>query len=236
MQIKRTVSRFKFLPLLVAAGMASAHAEPPANVQVQQAALAWLDNYVKEHQLQDARAEATILPTRFAAPACDAPYEIVPSGAGQIGHLNFAVRCPNDARTTFYQVRTSLFVKVVVAAIAIPTGQPIRVDDVTLEEQNLATVPDALTDPNAVAGRVSRRSLKPGSVVQARFLQEEAAVKRGQMVQIVARNQQLEITMPGTALQNGAKDDVIRVRNTRTGKVVAARVTAPGIVEPLSVQ
>ncbi|WP_206995215.1 flagellar basal body P-ring formation chaperone FlgA [Trinickia mobilis] len=189
---------------------------------------------MKQHQLQDARVEAAVLPSRRPAPPCGKPYEIAPSGNGQLGHLKFAVRCPNDARTTFYQVRTSVLAKVVVAAAAIPAGQPIDVNDVTLEEENLAAVPDALTDPAAIAGRVSRRALKAGSVVQARFLQGETAVKRGQMVRIVARNQQIEITAAGTALQNGAKDEVIRVRNTSTGKIIAARVTGPGIVEPLT--
>ncbi|MGV2290545.1 flagellar basal body P-ring formation chaperone FlgA [Trinickia sp. YCB016] len=236
MQIKLIASRFKFLPLIVIAGIASARAEAPAasvEAQVGQAAHAWLDNYVKQHQLQDARVEATVLSSRRPAPACDAPYDITPAGNGQLGHLTFAVRCPNDARTTFYQVRTSVFAKVVVAAADIPARQPIGVDDVTLEEENLAASPDALTDPAALAGRVSRRPIKAGSVVQARFLQGETDVKRGQMVQIVARNQQIEISAPGEAMQNGAKDDVIRVRNTSTGKVIAARVTGPGTVEPL---
>jgi flagellar basal body P-ring formation protein FlgA len=233
MQIKLIALRFKFLPLIFIAGVTAAHAEAPVEAQVTQAAHEWLDGYVKQHQLQDARAEVTVLPSRRPAPACDAPYEVTLQGNGQLGHLTFAVRCPNDARTTFYQVRTSVFAKVVVAAADIPARQPISADDVTLEEENLATAPDALTDPDAIAGRVSRRPIKAGSVVQARFLQGETAVKRGQIVQIVARNQQIEITAPGEALQNGAKDDVIRVRNTSTGKVIAARVTGPATVEPL---
>jgi flagella basal body P-ring formation protein FlgA len=237
MQIKFFATSARFSPLLFvfAACMSAAHAEAPLENQIQQAAQTWLDQYVKQHQLQDARVEAEVLPAARPAPACDAPFEIKPFGEGRLGHLSFAVRCPNNARATptYYQVRTSVFAKVVVAAVDIPARQPIEIDDLTLAEKNLATTPDTLTDPNAAAGRVSRRSLAAGSVVEAHFLQGQTDVKHGQVVQIIARHQQIEVSAPGLALQNGAKGDTIRVRNTSTNKEIAARVTGPGVVEPL---
>ena len=57
-------------------------------------------------------------------------------------------------------------------------------------------------------------------------------IKRGSAVSIVARKEQVEVSMAGEALDPGALGQVIRVRNATSGTVIRARVVDAGVVEP----
>ncbi|WP_153099491.1 flagellar basal body P-ring formation chaperone FlgA [Paraburkholderia hayleyella] len=207
--------------------------QPETEAQVQQAALSWLKQEMQRRKTDLLRATATVLPNRRPAPACAEPYAITPAETRALNRLRFAVRCPGTGRATVYQVRPEVYVKLLVSTHAIAHGQALSARDVTLAERDLALTPDALTNPDDIAHRSSRRSLQPGQVIQKRFLKSTEAVRRGQAVQIVARIGPVEVRAVGTALQGGAQDDVIRVRNASTGKVIHARVTSAGVVEPL---
>jgi flagella basal body P-ring formation protein FlgA len=56
-------------------------------------------------------------------------------------------------------------------------------------------------------------------------------VKRGAAVRIVARREQIEVSMAGEALDAGARGALLRVRNAN-GTVIRARVTGADMVEP----
>jgi flagella basal body P-ring formation protein FlgA len=56
-------------------------------------------------------------------------------------------------------------------------------------------------------------------------------VKRGDAVRIVARSDQIEVSMAGEALDGGGRGSTIRVKNA-SGITIRARVTEMGQVEP----
>jgi flagella basal body P-ring formation protein FlgA len=56
------------------------------------------------------------------------------------------------------------------------------------------------------------------------------AVRRGEPVKMIANNDGIEASASGEALADGQPGDVIRVRNTRSGKVIEAKVLEPGVV------
>jgi flagella basal body P-ring formation protein FlgA len=203
------------------------------DAQVLGRARAWLDDYVRRRDLRHAEATVALLPNRHAAPACDRPYEITAADASRPDRLRFTVRCPGQARATVYPVRATLRADVLVTVAAIPAGTQLAAADVTLASRDLAGAADAVTDPAALAGRVNRRALKAGQMIQTRVLKSVDTVRRGQAVRIVSRAAGVEVSTTGTALQNGARNDTIRVRNARTGKIIAARVVAPDVVEPI---
>ncbi len=248
MTLSRTASR-RMLAAAIAIGCATpcgvalAAADTPASgsgantvdvdAQVLGRARAWLDDYVRRRDLRHAEIAVALPPNQRTAPACDRPYEIAAADASRPDRLRFTVRCPGQARTTVYQVRATLHADVLVATAAIPAGTRLAAADVTLASRDLAGAPDAVTDPAALAGRVNRRALKAGQMVQIRMLKSADAVRRGQAVKIVSRAAGVEVSTTGTALQNGARSETIRVRNARTGKVIDARIVAPDVVEPI---
>ncbi len=66
------------------------------------------------------------------------------------------------------------------------------------------------------------------------LLSAPTLVKRGDAVRIVARREQIEVSMAGEALDSGARGAVIRVRNPN-GTVLRTRVTGAATVEPVDV-
>ncbi len=77
----------------------------------------------------------------------------------------------------------------------------------------------------------ARRSIRSGEVMRQNMLAAPQLVKRGDQVRIVARRDQIEVSMAGEALDNGVRGAVIRVKNS-SGTQIRARVIDAGMVEP----
>jgi flagella basal body P-ring formation protein FlgA len=82
-----------------------------------------------------------------------------------------------------------------------------------------------------VVGLSGKRMLRAGEVLRMALLAAPMVVKRGDAVTIVARSEQIEVSMAGEALDSGARGALVRVRNAN-GAVLRARVTGEGTVEP----
>ncbi|MGY2047707.1 flagellar basal body P-ring formation chaperone FlgA [Methylobacterium sp. JK268] len=84
--------------------------------------------------------------------------------------------------------------------------------------------------PLAIVGRVARRTLLPGEPVPVNAVDDPRLVSRGTPTTIVFEEHGLVITTLGTPLQNGGLGEVIRVRNTDTGRIVVGTVLGDGRV------
>ena len=82
--------------------------------------------------------------------------------------------------------------------------------------------------PLAIAGRTARRMLLPGEPIPVNAVDDPRLVSRGAPTQIVFEEQGLLITAVGAPLQNGGLGEVIRVRNSDTGRIVLGTVMADG--------
>jgi len=70
-------------------------------------------------------------------------------------------------------------------------------------------------------------------VLRAGSLAAPVVVKRGDGVMMVARQDGIEVSMAGEALDAGARGAVVRVKNGTSGQVVRMRVVGAGAVQPL---
>lgn len=213
-----------------------ATARDPAVPQVEKAAITWLARYVADHALTKPHASVVVSPPRRPATACGEPYEIVPTDTKTLTRMRFSVRCKGEPRATTYMVTARIDTPVLVAATALPSGHTLDEADLKQEVRDFALTSDGLTDPALAVGRMLRRTVKADQVIQARLLKGAEAIRRGQVVQIEANTGPIRVSAPGTALQNGALDDVIRVKNATTGKVIFARVTGADTVEPVGIK
>ena len=214
---------------------ATADRGDPAVPQVEKAALMWLARYVADHALAQPHASVTVSPPRRAAPTCSEPYEIAATDTKALTRMRFSVRCKGEPRATTYLVKAHIDTPVLVAATALRSGHTLNDADFKQDVRDFALTPDALTDPALAVGRMLRRTVKAGQVIQARVLNGAETIRRGQAVQIEANSGAIRVSVPGTAMQNGAVDEVIRVKNASTGKVIFARVTGADTVEPVGV-
>lgn len=203
--------------------------------QVAEAARQYLQSLAEAQDWQDPVFDIQVATRLSHDGACSRPLDIRPAETKQLSRMRFDVTCSGAGawRETFV-VRARVLAQVVVAAMPISARQPIRADDLRTEERDITAMPDALAHPEDAEAQTSRRALRPGQVVQKRFLQAELMVRRGAPVQIVARSGGVQVTHSGESLDNGSLGQTVRVRNSASGKVIDARVVDQGVVEPLN--
>lgn len=168
------------------------------------------------------------------APSCSAPVEIEAADTRQYSRMRFVARCPDPKgwRHDFI-VRARVSAVVAVTAMPLKAGEALSEEHITLERRDVTLIGDAIGAPDAAIGQTSRRSLRTGEVLRANQLVAPLVVKRGDQVLMVARQEGIEVSMAGEALDAGAQGAVVRVRNAASGQVVRMRVAGAGTVEPV---
>jgi flagella basal body P-ring formation protein FlgA len=119
-----------------------------------------------------------------------------------------------------------------VPAVTIYPGDTIAADMLTS-----ATFPPGTTanfpvvaSRDELTGKVARRTLLPGRLIARNTVGEPDLVQKGKIIPILYEQGPLTITTSVLALQSGALNDMIQVRNVDSGKVVVATVAADGSV------
>lgn len=199
---------------------------------VASAARSWLMDWARQGGWPTPSVDVVVLPLRRPPPQCGQALQVAPLDVSQPARLRFSARCPDGSAQT-YTVRAAVHTRALAVAAAWPAGKLIGKDDLRLADVDIAFTPDAMLNPDDVAGRTSQRPLRAGQVLQARFLKTGAGVRRGELVQIVSRHQAFQISAQGTAMEKGDGDALVRVRNGASGKLIMARVIGPGMVEPV---
>lgn len=171
---------------------------------------------------------------RSEAPlSCAQPVSVEPLETRFVTRMKWAVICADAngwRREVVVKARVSA--QVLVMGEDVPAGQAIAAEQLRLERRDVSATPDALSDTEAAVGRTGRSTLHTGQMLAKRLLLAPLWVQRGQSVGIQASHAGIVVTVPGEALEAGREGDTIRVRNTRSGKVIRARVIDAGVVEP----
>ncbi|WP_228893133.1 flagellar basal body P-ring formation chaperone FlgA [Pseudoduganella aquatica] len=182
--------------------------------------------------LAEAEFEVAAVRTSRPLPACPSPVAVGVLDARQATRLRLVASCPGEGGWKYeFVVRAKITARVAVMAAEVPSGRAVEAADVALERRDISLVPDAVSDLALLEGMSARRSLRSGELLRQNMLTAQLLVKRGEAVRIVARNEQIEVSMAGEALDPGARGALIRVRNNN-GNVIKARVTGAGMVEP----
>lgn len=99
-------------------------------------------------------------------------------------------------------------------------------------EIQVAKLPgDALLDTQLIANMEARRTIRAGYPIRAGSVSKPALVKRGNLITILFRRPGLELATAARALDGGAKDDVIRVRNLSSKMVREVRIIGQDLAE-----
>jgi flagella basal body P-ring formation protein FlgA len=153
----------------------------------------------------------------------------------QVARMRFAAVCPGTAGWRYeFVVRAQLSARVAIMAIDVPAGRPLADEDVLLERHEVLSMSDVISDPQQVVGMSGKRALRSGETLRMALLSAPTLVKRGDAVRVVARRDQIEVSIAGEALDSGARGALVRVRNPN-GTVLRTRVTGAATVEPVDV-
>ena len=111
-------------------------------------------------------------------------------------------------------------------------GEAVNPGDIAVQrlprQQLGGQAPMSIAD---AAGRVAKRTLRPGEPLRVADLERPMLVGRNEMVTMVHRRPGLTLTVRGRAMQAGAHGDVVSVLNPQSKRTVQATVTASGTVE-----
>lgn len=233
----RRSARFFGLILLtnvyIRAGAAELPADNTINL-VQKAAQEHLAHFAAAAGLVEPLFEVNVVKTTRLPPPCAQAVAVEPLDTRMLNRLRFSVVCAgSDGWRMEYLVRATLSAKVLVVTLPVTAGRPLEKEQLSLERRDVTTVPDAVSDVRDAVGQASKRSLRAGELLRASQLAAAAAIKRGELVRIVARRDQVEVSTTGEAQDAGPLQSVIRVRNTASGTVIRARIIGAGTVEPL---
>jgi flagella basal body P-ring formation protein FlgA len=87
-----------------------------------------------------------------------------------------------------------------------------------------------VTDPEAIMDCQAKRMIPPGTVITADMLESIPLVRRNQLVTVIYHKGGLEIKLVGKAMDNGCRNELVKVRNERSKEVFQGRVIGEGKV------
>lgn len=114
---------------------------------------------------------------------------------------------------------------VVVLKGAVRRGEIITEDMVGVEQRDTLRLQNAVVKDMAdVVGRTATRNIKAGDVVMRNAVELPVVVKRGNRVMVIAENNGFRVSIRAEAMENGARGDVIKMKNIDSRKIISAEV------------
>jgi flagellar basal body P-ring formation protein FlgA len=90
---------------------------------------------------------------------------------------------------------------------------------------------DTVTDAKQLIGLSPRASISPNRPIRISEVSAPLVIKKGDTVQMTFTNPFMSLRTNGIALQDGARGEMIRVKNEKSERAVSGRVMAGGHIE-----
>lgn len=175
-----------------------------------------------------AEVAAAPLDRRLRLAACTTALESFTVGRpdARASRLTVGVRCTRPRPWKLYvPVSVERRVAVVVAARTVPRGRPLSAADLEVVKLPADRAPGrAFAQPDDLLGLMAARTLSPGEAVAPADLARATLVERGRALRLEAGFGGGHVTMAGVALEDGARGEIVAVRNSASGLRVEARV------------
>lgn len=231
--------------LLAGASATSGTAAQTIGVQEAVQSIASLETLVMEflqadlslQQLRpDQRSEIEVgyIDPRLRLPACPVHPDLSLNGNGRaLGKVQVRVQCTGDrAWTKYIPAEIRVYEAVLVASRNLNRGTLLDDSHFSLQEMDISQLRRTpLFAGEDAIGKELKYSLTAGSPLSLESLQLPKVVQRGDMVQLVAETESLQVRQQAEALEDGEVGKVIDVRNSSSRLVVQAIVVAAGKVK-----
>ncbi|SPB14094.1 flagellar basal body P-ring biosynthesis protein FlgA [Caballeronia novacaledonica] len=164
--------------------------------------------------------------------ACSALDPFMPTGARLWGRMTVGVRCVGERPWTLYvQARVSINATFYTAARAIAPGEVLSNADLVARDGDITAMPQAIvTDPAQAVGAVALSRVPAGLPLRTDMLRAASSVAIGQSVHVVAGGSGFSISAEGTAMNNAAPGQQVRVK-TAAGQIITGIVKDSQTVE-----
>ena len=152
--------------------------------------------------------------------------EMPTSGVSASFICRFEMLAGEEVVGTYQQpLAAKVWMEIFVAHSNLTRGQALRDADITMERRDIVNNRDYLTalpldDPYVEF----RENVPAGTQITARTLRLRAIIKRGRLVDAVARDEGLTISVRAEALEDGVPGQMVRVRNIRSKREFKGKV------------
>jgi len=189
-----------------------------------------------QNNLPDAeiRFVPSSLPLPFTLPTGELSHDILPSKPGILGSSRFSIifRINNKVvKNMSIRGKVEALADVVVSVGPLKKKQILRPQHLTTTLMDIGTTANPVLDLDDLIGKKLKKSLRAGSPVLLSMVETLPLVQRGERVKIIINSGPLHLSATGIARSDGIKNEMIRVQNTNSNKIVHCRVAAPGLVE-----
>ncbi len=205
------------------------------NKSVQQHLGEQVEEMAREMNLIDSKYKIDLayLDPRLNLASCQQPLQIAPPQPLKLGRNHIKVSCQSGVAWAInVPVNIKLWAKVVVTNQPISKGLSLKAEHLEYKQKNLAQLRNGYyLKKELVIGKQSKRSLAGQTVMNSHVILPALMVRKGDHVMIEASKGNMSVKMPGEALSDGREGRQIRVRNTRSQRIIQARVVAHGQVQ-----
>jgi flagella basal body P-ring formation protein FlgA len=174
------------------------------------------------------------LPLPFILPTGEISWEVTPSHPGILSSSSISIIFTVDGHVRKNMAilgHIEALAPVAVAESSLRKGETLTPELVRVATRDIAENSSPCLDPQEVIGKKTNRAIKEGSVIDRAWLDFPPMITKGQLVKIILNSGNLHVAATGIANMNGTKDQVIRIQNNTSKRIIYGRVMAPGIVE-----
>ncbi|KZN45673.1 flagellar basal body P-ring formation chaperone FlgA [Pseudoalteromonas luteoviolacea] len=222
--LKNTVAVQFFLILAYFLAMSSAYAQTYQSEQIQELAI----KYVEKHAIQESKGETNIsalpLDSRLPNRQCALPLKVSSKTRPPFTRqVTVQVRCDSREKwVQFVHVRIEVLFPVIVSSQRLDKGVVLQAEDLKIAMRPKHFVRASnIDDISMLIGSKTKRRIQADKSINMRHI---CMVCKGDTVIILAGNEHFAIKTQGIALQDGNLGEQIRVKNTKSGKTIRARV------------
>lgn len=150
-----------------------------------------------------------------------------------MGNTALTIRCSQPVAWKLHlPASIAVFDDVAISANPLTRGQIIDSQDIQYRKKNISLLKQGYyRKGDVLSGLEARRNLASGQVLTPASLQPRKLVSSGQRVTIMLNIDGLKIKTSGQALSSASMGQIVKVRNTRSNKIVEAVVTGEGQVK-----
>jgi flagella basal body P-ring formation protein FlgA len=174
------------------------------------------------------------LDSRLKLAKCDVPIEAFESpNARSAGRTTVGVRCEGESPWKLYvPVNIEVIEQVATLKQGVARNSELSATDIVMQEMDVSGLNRSYySSKQAVLGKFVKSSLKGGTVIKPRHLENPLAVKKGTMVTILADLGGIQVRMKGKAMKSGSVGDWIAVENVSSARQIEGRILQDGVVE-----
>ncbi|MCG8687093.1 MAG: flagellar basal body P-ring formation chaperone FlgA [Desulfobacterales bacterium] len=157
-----------------------------------------------------------------------------PGNKGRVSvHADVMVDGAKQDRVTI-KGRVALYKAVICAARRLERGEKVSSADVEYKTMDLFELKSSVLESiDEVAPMALTRTIGKGECLTRDVFKQAPTIQKGDIIKLVARKNRLSIITIGVCKENGYADQLVKVENLKSGKMVRGVVKKNGTVEVL---